>query len=67
MSVTKTEVLRLYKNLLLYSKSLKFTEISYYKQRITSEFKKNKELEKPEDIAFAFKKGEALLQRGSIV
>lgn len=55
MSVTKTEVLRLYKNLMLYSKTLKFTEVSYFKKRITSEFKKNKELETPEDIAFAYK------------
>lgn len=67
MSVSRAEVLKLYKNLMLYSKSLRFTDVKYYKNRISTEFKQNKSLSKPEDITFAFKKGEAFLQRGSVV
>ncbi|XP_046964871.1 MIEF1 upstream open reading frame protein [Vanessa cardui] len=67
MSASKAEILKLYKNLMLYSKSLRFTDVTYYKKRISSEFKQNKSLSKPEDIQYALKKGEALLQRGSIV
>lgn len=55
MSVTKKEVLKLYKNLLSYSKSLTFTDRGYYRTRIIKEFEKNKTLTNAEDILHAFK------------
>ncbi|CAK1581615.1 unnamed protein product [Parnassius mnemosyne] len=67
MHVTRSEVLVLYKKLMLYSRSLSLTDNNYFRNRIASEFRRNKTLCKPEDITFAFKKGEALLQRGSVV
>ncbi|CAH2240208.1 jg1772 [Pararge aegeria aegeria] len=67
MSVSRAEVLRLYKDMLLYSKTLKFTDVLYYKRRVSSEFKRNKSLDKPEDVNYAYKKGAALLQRGSFI
>lgn len=67
MAIAKTDVLRLYKNLLLYSKTLRYTDPVFFKRRIVTEFKKNKELADSEDINFAYKKGEALLKRSTIV
>ncbi|XP_063531009.1 LYR motif-containing protein 5A [Cydia strobilella] len=67
MSITRSEVLRLYKNLVLYSKSLTLTDPVYFKKRITSEFKRNKSLTDPKDISFAYEKGAALLCKGSVV
>lgn len=54
MSVTKSEVLRLYKNLIQYSKALTLTDPAYFRKRVTSEFRKNKNLNKPDDITFAY-------------
>ncbi|CAH0406334.1 unnamed protein product [Chilo suppressalis] len=67
MLVARAEVLGQYKKLLLYSKSLALTDPVYFKNRITSEFKKNKTLTVPEDIRFAYQKGEALLRRGAVL
>lgn len=67
MSITRIEVLRLYKNLVLYSKSLTLTDSVYFKKRITSEFKRNKSLTDSKDISFAYEKGAALLRKGSVV
>lgn len=54
-TVTRTEVLNLYKKLLVYSKNLTYTDPSYFRRRITKEFQQNKELTNAEDITFAFK------------
>ncbi|CAK1545162.1 unnamed protein product [Leptosia nina] len=64
--ITRSEILKLYKHLMSYSKSLRFTDVEYYKKRVSAEFRQNKTLSNPEDIDFAYKKGEALLRRGSI-
>lgn len=55
MSVSRAEVLKLFKDLLVYSKSLKLTDVRYYKKRVSSEFRRNKSLENPEDISLAYK------------
>ncbi|XP_075969871.1 LYR motif-containing protein 5A-like isoform X1 [Anticarsia gemmatalis] len=67
MQIARTEILRLYKNLMLYSKSLTLTDPAYFRRRVATEFRNNKSLTKTEDITFAFQKGEALLRRGSVV
>ncbi|XP_059057091.1 mitochondrial ribosome and complex I assembly factor AltMIEF1-like isoform X2 [Achroia grisella] len=64
---TRSEILRLYKNLILYSKSLRFTNPVYFRSRISNEFRKNKFLTSSEEVIFAYKKGLALLNRGSVV
>ncbi|OWR51689.1 hypothetical protein KGM_212169 [Danaus plexippus plexippus] len=55
MSTSRTDILKLYKNLILYSKTLRFTDVNYFKRRIRSEFKKNKTLNNSEDISYAIK------------
>ncbi|XP_012549535.2 MIEF1 upstream open reading frame protein-like isoform X3 [Bombyx mandarina] len=67
MNITRKEVLRLYRNLLMYSKSLKLTDPDYFRRSIKIEFKNNQNLTDLEKISFAYQKGQALLQRGSVV
>lgn len=57
MSVTRLEVLKLYKNLIKYSNTLTLTDPVYFRKRISSEFRRNKYLSKSEDILFAFQVG----------
>lgn len=51
---SKLEILKLYKQLLRYGQQLHLTDKKYYQQRIVNEFKKNKDLDKKEDINFHF-------------
>ena len=44
------EVLRLYRDLLKYSQTLKYTDVEFYLKRIKEEFSKGKTLENEEDI-----------------
>ncbi|XP_021180982.1 uncharacterized protein LOC110369763 [Helicoverpa armigera] len=67
MQVTRSEILKLYKHLMLYSKSLTLTDPAYFRRRVATEFRNNKTLTKAEDITFAYQKGEALLRRGAVV
>uniref|UniRef100_A0A2H1WUA7 SFRICE_007041 n=1 Tax=Spodoptera frugiperda TaxID=7108 RepID=A0A2H1WUA7_SPOFR len=53
MQVTRTEILKLYKNLMLYSKSLTFTDPAYFRRRVATEFRNNKTLTKDKDITKA--------------
>lgn len=53
-SVVKPAV-QLYRDLLRYGKQLKFTDQSYFKYRIRSEFEKNRNLESGTDIEFNIK------------
>lgn len=55
MPISRQEVLRLYKSLLIYSKQLNLTDITYFRRRVITEFRKNKSLTAPEDITFAYK------------
>lgn len=51
MSTRQLEVLRLYKNLLKYSQTLKYTDVDFYLTRIKQEFAKGKLLENDDEIA----------------
>ncbi|XP_052757504.1 MIEF1 upstream open reading frame protein [Galleria mellonella] len=64
---TRLEILRLYKNLILYSNSLRLTDPIYFRRKVSNEFRKNKSLTSSEDISFAYQKGLALLNRGAVV
>ena len=50
MSSRQVEVLRLYKDLLKYSKTLKYTDVDFYLTRIKQEFTKGKTLENEDEI-----------------
>lgn len=51
-ATTGNEVLKLYRSLLRYSRTLKFTDPKYFKERIRNEFQQNKSLESEADIKF---------------
>lgn len=53
-SVTKQNILQLYKKLLRYSNSLRYTDKDYYLARVRGEFWKNREITDPEEINFQF-------------
>lgn len=55
MPISRQEVLRLYKNLIIYSKKLTLTDSTYFMRKINTEFRRNKKLTAPEDITFAYK------------
>lgn len=61
------EVLRLYKCLLKYGKELKLTDKNYFRNRITAEFKANKNLVAEEEVKFQYEKGLRLLERRCII
>jgi hypothetical protein len=51
MSSRQLVVLRLYKDLLKYSQTLKYTDVEFYLSRIKQEFAKGKTLENEDEIA----------------
>ena len=51
LSTRQREVLRLYRDLLKYSETLKYTDVDFYLTRIKQEFAKGKLLENEEDIS----------------
>lgn len=55
MPISRQEVLRLYKNLIIYSKKLTLTDSTYFRRKVITEFRNNKKLTAPEDITFAYK------------
>ncbi|XP_053983573.1 uncharacterized protein LOC128878922 [Hylaeus volcanicus] len=60
-------ILKLYKDLLRYGDTLKYTETKYYKNKIRSSFKENKCLTNQADIDFQIQKGNKLLEYRRIV
>lgn len=54
MQLARPQILRLYKDLMLYSRRLTLTDPDYFKRRVVTEFKNNKALDKVEDITFAY-------------
>ena len=54
LMVSKESVLRLYKDLLRYSRQLKFTDTQYYQTRIRNEFRQNQSLTNSKDIEYYF-------------
>lgn len=54
MQVSRLDILRLYKDLMLYSRRITFTDPAYFRRRVVTEFKNNKILAKEDDITFAY-------------
>lgn len=50
MRISRQDVLKLYRELINYSKILKYTDKNYYLDRVKSEFIQNKHLEGEEEI-----------------
>lgn len=55
MSITRIQILRLYKDIARYSEELKYTDKDYFLRRVRKEFKKNRELENEKEISFNYK------------
>lgn len=53
--MTRSAILRLYKDLLRYGESLKFTDKDYFRRSIRKSFKNNKNLIDEASIDFQFK------------
>ncbi|KAH9517780.1 hypothetical protein DERF_008412 [Dermatophagoides farinae] len=66
--ITRSCVRRLYKDLLRFGRNeLQYTNKDYFCQRIRKEFRVNRNLDRPEDIEYYYKKGLTLLQKRAIV
>lgn len=61
MSVANRDIVRLYKNCLVYINTLKYSDKSYLKDKIRQEFRKHKTDDK---IDYYYNKGESFLKRG---
>jgi len=59
--------LSLYRQLLRYGQSLRFTDQQYFSQRIRQEFEKGRHLKDAADIEHAVKKGQELLRKSRLV
>ncbi|GBM14204.1 hypothetical protein AVEN_61016-1 [Araneus ventricosus] len=62
MTIPRSNVIRLYKDLLKYSKTLKYTDKSYYLNQVKKEFTENKNLTSSEEISYHFRRGENFLK-----
>jgi hypothetical protein len=62
MRICRQDVLKLYKEMITYSKSLKYTDKSYFLARMKNEFIQNKDLESADDISHQFNKGKNFLK-----
>ncbi|XP_068084193.1 mitochondrial ribosome and complex I assembly factor AltMIEF1 [Anabrus simplex] len=65
--ITSQSVLNLYRNLIRYSKTLKYTDQKYFLKRIRVEFKKNKDITNSEDLKFHYERGNSLLRNQRVV
>ena len=54
MRISRQEVLKLYRELINYSKTLKYTDKDYYLTRVKKEFIQNKHLESEEEISHQY-------------
>ena len=53
-AVQRSHVLALYRSLIRYRETLRFTDKQYYTRRIRAEFAKNRDLTDEKDITFSF-------------
>ncbi|CAF2644187.1 unnamed protein product [Rotaria sp. Silwood2] len=67
MSSRQLEVLRLYRDLLKYSQTLKYTDVDFYLTRIKQEFAKGKLLENEDEIVRQIAKGQEFLKNKRII
>lgn len=54
MKIVRQDVLRLYRELINYSRGLKYTDKDYYLARVKQEFIQNKNLESADEIVHQF-------------
>jgi len=66
-TLSKSDIRVLYKKLLRYSNSLKYTDKNYYLDRIRGEFWRNRELTDKEEIHFQFQKGLQFLAQRRLI
>lgn len=66
-NIGRQQILSLYKNLILYSKTLQFTDKKYYLKRIRTEFQNNKNLQDIKEIEFHYQKGCIFLQNKRLI
>lgn len=67
MTIERTQILKLYKELLRYSNTLVYTDKSYYLRRIKQKFRDNQALSDTNDIDFCYKQGRSFLERKRLV
>ncbi|CAF3553832.1 unnamed protein product [Rotaria sordida] len=67
MSTRQLEILRLYRDLLKYSQTLKYTDVDFYLTRIKQEFAKGKLLENEDEIARQIAKGQEFLKNKRLI
>lgn len=67
MSSRQLEVLRLYRDLLKYSQTLKYTDVNFYLSKIRKDFAKGKTLENEEEIARQIAKGREFLKNKRLI
>lgn len=52
--VSRSSVIRLYKDLLRYTKQIQYSDKEYYINRVKSEFRSRKNLSEPKDIEYYY-------------
>ncbi len=67
MSPSPRAALGLYRSLLRYARSLELSDRDYVQQRIRKEFELSRRIANQEEIARKMRKGQALLERRSLV
>lgn len=65
--MTRATILKLYKDILRYGETLKYTDKGYYRKKVRQIFKENKELAREADIDFQIKKGVFFLQNQRVL
>ncbi|XP_011338623.2 uncharacterized protein LOC105280095 [Ooceraea biroi] len=65
--MSRQAVLKLYKDILRYGETLRFTNKKYFQYRIRTAFKDNKDLMDEETIDFQLKKGMQFLKARRVV
>ncbi|CAF3469621.1 unnamed protein product [Rotaria sp. Silwood1] len=67
MSTRQREILRLYRDLLKYSQTLKYTDVDFYLTRIKQEFAKGKLLDNEDEIVRQIAKGQEFLKNKRLI
>ncbi|UXI21898.1 Sialin [Sarcoptes scabiei] len=67
MTIARSDILKLYRDLLRYSRQLKYSDIDYINRRIRNEFRAKQNLTESKDIEYYYQKGLTFLNRRSLV
>ncbi|CAF3029303.1 unnamed protein product [Rotaria socialis] len=67
MPTRQLEILRLYRDLLRYSQTLKYTDVDFYLNRIKQEFAKGKLLQNEHEIVRQIEKGQEFLKNKRMI